>query len=59
MKTLYVECKMGAAGDMLGAALLSLFDEPDEVVNELNSIGIQNIEYKLEDSEKCGIVANT
>lgn len=56
MKTLYVECKMGAAGDMLGAALLSLCEEPEEVVNELNSLGIQNIEYKLEDSEKCGIV---
>ena len=29
MKTLYLECKMGAAGDMLNAALLGLFENTD------------------------------
>ncbi|MDR3000379.1 MAG: LarC family nickel insertion protein, partial [Fibromonadaceae bacterium] len=28
MKTLYFECNMGAAGDMLMAALLELHDNP-------------------------------
>jgi len=28
MKTLYFECNMGAAGDMLTAALLELHDNP-------------------------------
>ena len=28
MKTLYLECQMGAAGDMLMAALLELLPDP-------------------------------
>lgn len=55
MKTLYIECKMGVAGDMLGAALLDLLDEQDEVVKELNGIGIKDVEFKFTDTEKCGI----
>lgn len=55
MKTLYIECKMGVAGDMLGAALLDLLDEQGEVLAELNGIGIKGVEFKLTDTEKCGI----
>ena len=55
MRTIYLECKMGAAGDMLGAALLSLFDDSISVVQELNDIGIKDITYVLEDAIRCGI----
>ncbi|WP_029233262.1 nickel pincer cofactor biosynthesis protein LarC [Butyrivibrio sp. VCB2006] len=58
MKTLYLECKMGAAGDMLGAAILGLFDDSEAIVNELNTIGIDGVEYKLEITDKCGIQGN-
>ena len=37
MKTLYLECGMGAAGDMLTAALLELLPDPDSFVEELNA----------------------
>ena len=38
MKVLYLECKMGIAGDMLASALLGLFDDKEAVVSKLNSI---------------------
>ncbi|WP_330369680.1 nickel pincer cofactor biosynthesis protein LarC [Butyrivibrio sp. FCS014] len=56
MRTLYLECKMGAAGDMLAASLLDLFENKQELVAKLNDIGIPKVEYVLEESTKCGIV---
>lgn len=55
MKTLFFECKMGAAGDMLAAALLELHPEPEKIINQLNGMGLPNVEFKLEPSVKCGI----
>ncbi len=55
MKTLYLDCGMGAAGDMLTAALLELFPHPDEILDELNTLGIPHVEFTAESSVKCGI----
>lgn len=55
MKTLYIDCGMGAAGDMLTAALLELMPDPDAFVEKLNSIGIPDIKYAKVRVEKCGI----
>lgn len=55
MKTLYLDCGMGAAGDMLTAALLELLPDPDGVVDELNNLGIPGVRYTRERSVKCGI----
>ena len=43
MKTLYLECNMGAAGDMLSAALLELHPQPDNMLQRLNSLGIPGV----------------
>ena len=56
MRSLYIDCGMGAAGDMLSAALLELFPDKEKIVEELNGLGIPEVEYKIEKSVKCGIV---
>lgn len=55
MKTLYLNCSMGAAGDMLAAALLELLPDPDAFVAELNALAIPGVKFSREASVKCGI----
>ena len=55
MKTLYLDCSMGAAGDMLAAALLELLPDPDAFVAELNALAIPGVKFSRETSVKCGI----
>lgn len=55
MKTLYIDCGMGAAGDMLTAALLELLPDKEAFLRELNGLGIPGVSFEMEASEKCGI----
>jgi len=55
MKKLYIDCSMGAAGDMLTGALLELMPDRSEAVARLNSIGIPGVRYEVADSTKCGV----
>ena len=55
MKTLYLDCGMGAAGDMLTAALFELVPDKEEFVDKLNHVGIPGVEFICETSVKCGI----
>ena len=43
MKTLYIECNMGAAGDMLMGALSELIDDADGFVARMNSLGLPGV----------------
>ena len=46
---------MGAAGDMLAAALLELLPDPDAFVAVLNALAIPGVNFSREASVKCGI----
>lgn len=56
MKLLYLNCSMGAAGDMLSAALLELFPHPETILQELQALEIPHVTFSMEKSKKCGIV---
>ena len=56
MKTLYLECNMGAAGDMLTAALTELMPDPDAFVQQLNDLQIPQVKIKRTTIAKYGIM---
>ena len=55
MKTLYLECNMGAAGDMLTAALLELAEDKQAFLDRMNSLGLPGVKVEAEPAVKCGI----
>lgn len=58
MRTLYLDCGMGAAGDMLTAALYELLNEEEkqDFIEEMNTLGIPDVTVTAEKMTKCGIV---
>lgn len=55
MKTLYLECQMGAAGDMLLSALLELLPDKAAFLNTLNSLGLPGVQITAEPAVRCGL----
>ena len=55
MKTLYIECNMGVAGDMLMGALLELAKDKEGFIDKMNHLGIPRVKICSSESIKCGI----
>ena len=58
MKKLYLECNMGAAGDMLMAALLELYPDKEGFLKQMNSLGLDGVSVRCVPSQKCGIIGS-
>ena len=56
MKTLYLECTMGAAGDMLTAALLELVPDRAAALARINALGIPGVHVHADPATVCGLV---
>ena len=55
MKILYLDCGMGAAGDMLSAALLQLHPAPETVLDKIRAMHLPDVSVALEERSTCGI----
>ena len=55
MKTLYIDCGMGAAGDMLTAALLELHPDPAAFLERMNALALPGVKISALPCVKCGI----
>lgn len=56
MKRMYIECKMGVAGDMLMSALYGLLDDKEKFLKNMNQAGIPGVHLEAEQKESCGIM---
>ena len=55
MRTLYFDLYMGAAGDMLTAALSEILPDGAAFIEKLNAVGLPGVLYRAEKVKKCGV----
>ncbi len=55
MRTLYLECNMGASGDMLMGALVDLLPDAKPFLEKMNRLGIPGVTVERQLSASCGI----
>lgn len=55
MNILYLECNMGAAGDMLMSALYELLENKESFIDTMNHLGLPGVRLKPLKAASCGI----
>ena len=55
MRALYLDCRMGAAGDMLTAALLGLMPDANVALERLNRLGLPGVVTSARKVERSGL----
>lgn len=55
MKTLYLDCSMGASGDMLAGALWELVEDKEKILAQIETMGLEGVSAKFVKCKKCAI----
>ena len=55
MRTLYLDCGMGASGDMLMAALSEAAPGGDGIAERIEALGLPGVRAELSEVTRCGI----
>lgn len=55
MKELYINCRTGVTAGMLVSALVDVSGDYENVIRELNAIGVPGIEFYIEKKESFGV----
>ena len=58
MRTLYLDCGMGASGDMLMAALAEIAPEGGRIAERLEALGLPGVRAELERVTKNGVAGS-
>lgn len=59
MKVLYIDCRTGASGDMLAAALLEIVKDKESVLKRLNNLGLDGVKVSSLITERSGLKCNS
>lgn len=55
MRTLYLECNMGASGDMFLGALLDICEEKQVFLDKMQALNLPGVHIHADKGEKCGV----
>lgn len=58
MRVVYLECRMGAAGDMLCAALYEVCGQKEQFLDTMNALSLPGVSFKIVPEQKCGIAGS-